>query len=151
TLPSPGKNHSTARGHPRATPNKSESSPMNRTCPEPRRDLVGIFVAVAALSVLFLPHITRSPGVWSILSVACVLLSLGLFALPVGKDGGRLRRSERRFQRLLEAAPDAVVITDRAGAIVFVNWQTERLFGHRREELMGNTLEVLVTRPAAEG
>src|SRR5262249_44617374 len=34
--------------------------------------------------------------------------------------------------------------------IVFVNWQTERLFGHRREDLLGQTLETLLVRPEAE-
>lgn len=51
---------------------------------------------------------------------------------------------DRLFYGFLEAAPDAVVIIDSKGAIAQVNLQTERLFGHRREELIGRRLEVLM-------
>nr|WP_239149310.1 PAS domain S-box protein [Streptomyces sp. SID12501] len=45
---------------------------------------------------------------------------------------------------MLEAAPDAMVIVDGTGTIRLVNAQTEAVFGHRREELLGRPVEVLV-------
>ena len=48
------------------------------------------------------------------------------------------------FQALLETAPDAMVIVNRAGQIVLVNSQTERLFGYARDELLGKAVEILV-------
>src|SRR5436305_978438 len=50
---------------------------------------------------------------------------------------------EDLYQVLLDGAPDAVVVVDGAGIITFVNQQTQRLFGYRREELLGGSLEVL--------
>ena len=51
---------------------------------------------------------------------------------------------ERLFHGFLEAAPDAVVIIDADGAIVQVNSQAEKLFGYRREELVGRPIELLM-------
>jgi PAS domain S-box-containing protein len=56
-------------------------------------------------------------------------------------------QSEARFRDLLEAAPDAMIIVNGAGVIMLVNSQTEHLFGYRREELLGQPVELLV--PAA--
>ena len=45
---------------------------------------------------------------------------------------------------LLESAPDAIVIVDERGRIVFVNTQAEQLFGYQRSELIGHALETLI-------
>jgi len=44
------------------------------------------------------------------------------------------------FQGLLEAAPDAMVGTDQAGVIRFVNRQTELLFDYDRTDLVGQPI-----------
>ncbi len=49
-----------------------------------------------------------------------------------------------RFQELLEFAPDAIVLANQEGRVVLVNSQTERLFGHNRELLLGQSVEMLV-------
>ena len=56
----------------------------------------------------------------------------------------QLRASEAQFRDLLQSAPDAVLITDDAGRIELVNAETERLFGYKREELIGRDIEILV-------
>jgi len=52
--------------------------------------------------------------------------------------------ADNRYRRLLEAAPDGIVEVDCSGRIVLVNSQAERMFGYRREELLGKSVEVLM-------
>jgi protein-histidine pros-kinase len=52
--------------------------------------------------------------------------------------------ADEKFRGLLESAPDAMVIVDKAGGILLVNTQTEKLFGYPREALLGQPVEVLV-------
>jgi PAS domain S-box-containing protein len=51
---------------------------------------------------------------------------------------------EDRFREILEAAPDAILQVDRDGRILLINRVTEELFGYRREELLGQPVEILV-------
>ena len=53
-------------------------------------------------------------------------------------------RALELFRELLESAPDAMVIVDTHGRIRLANAQTESLFGYRREELLGQPVEMLV-------
>jgi formate hydrogenlyase transcriptional activator len=45
--------------------------------------------------------------------------------------------------RLLESAPDAMVIVDRDGRIAFANSHTGKMFGYAPNELLGQSVEVL--------
>jgi protein-histidine pros-kinase len=63
--------------------------------------------------------------------------------------GSFLRLGERGqnnvvYEKLLDAAPDAVIVVEESGRIVFANIQTERLFGYHRDQLIGEELEILV-------
>jgi protein-histidine pros-kinase len=53
---------------------------------------------------------------------------------------------ERRLytSSLVESAPDAMIIVDAGGVIQLANAETEHLFGHRRDELVGQLVEILI-------
>ncbi|GIM90004.1 hypothetical protein Ato02nite_017970 [Paractinoplanes toevensis] len=62
----------------------------------------------------------------------------------ISRDITERQRAEAMFEGLLEAAPDAIIGVTRDGAITLINEQAERLFGYRREELIGQPVDVLV-------
>jgi diguanylate cyclase (GGDEF)-like protein/PAS domain S-box-containing protein len=65
---------------------------------------------------------------------------------------GRRRRSEVLTQAILASAPDAVVVVDDAGAVVEFNPAAERMFGVRRDTVIGSELSdgMLLQSPPSE-
>ncbi|MCI0534024.1 MAG: PAS domain S-box protein [Verrucomicrobiales bacterium] len=68
----------------------------------------------------------------------------GTLAMSAIRDISQRRKAEQKFRGLLESAPDAMVIVNRAGRIVLVNTQTENLFAYTRVELLDQPIEILV-------
>jgi len=64
--------------------------------------------------------------------------------LEINRDITERKKEGEKFRKLLEAAPDAIVIVNRGGRIELINAQTEKLFGYSREELLGQQVELLV-------
>jgi PAS domain S-box-containing protein len=79
-----------------------------------------------------------------LLSIVEIELNGQKCALTIQYDITERKQNERRFQALLESAPDAMVIVNREGNIALVNSQAERLFGYTREELLGQSVEILM-------
>ena len=60
------------------------------------------------------------------------------------RTAARIEESEARLRAMVETAPDAVVIVNEAYEIAQMNGTAERLFGWRREEVIGRDIDVLV-------
>jgi PAS domain S-box-containing protein len=70
----------------------------------------------------------------------------GAFTLASILDVGESRSAEVRLRAVVDSAPNALVLIDGVGNVTLVNTQAERLFGYRREELFGQSVEKLVPR-----
>jgi PAS domain S-box-containing protein len=55
-----------------------------------------------------------------------------------------LSRTERKFRAVLEAAPDAMMITSQSGIIELGNSRADELFAYSRESLLGRNIRTLI-------
>ena len=55
-----------------------------------------------------------------------------------------LQASEMKYRTLIEFAPDSIVIVDQAGVITLANNRTESFFGYLQQELIGQSVEMLL-------
>ena len=78
------------------------------------------------------------------ISLSPLVTDAGTLVISIIRDTTQRRQAESKFRGLLESAPDAIVVVDRAGRIAIINSQTERLFGYGRQELIGEPIEILV-------
>src|SRR5687768_16061113 len=62
----------------------------------------------------------------------------------VDQIAAALRKSEERFRQVVESAPNAMVMINQRGLIEMVNTQAEGLCGFTREEMLGQSIEILV-------
>ncbi len=68
----------------------------------------------------------------------------GTMVLSAVVDISGRKRLEDRFRQVVESAPSAMVMIGPSGQIEMINAQSEALFGYPREELLGQSIEVLV-------
>jgi PAS domain S-box-containing protein len=55
-------------------------------------------------------------------------------------------RDDDSFRQVVEWAPNAMVMVDAEGVIVLVNAEMERVFGYRRDSLIGRSVDLLVPK-----
>jgi PAS domain S-box-containing protein len=76
----------------------------------------------------------------SILSRAKRWRTLGLIL-------ARMRESESRFRAVAHSAPDAIVLADEKGRVIFWNQSAQKMFGYQPLEIVGQPLNTLVPMP----
>ena len=58
-----------------------------------------------------------------------------------------LKRAHERMRLVVEAVPNAIVVSNQEGRITLLNAQAERVFGYTREELLGSSIDILIPEP----
>ena len=73
-------------------------------------------------------------------------MSRGAHAVWVDTDDapGYAASIDKKFWDFLESVPDAMMLSDDQGRIIWVNANTEGMFGYSRDELINKELEILV-------
>ncbi|UII24190.1 PAS domain-containing sensor histidine kinase [Fulvivirga ligni] len=59
----------------------------------------------------------------------------------------KLATSEKRFRKLLNSTPDAMIISNADGIITYANNMSENTFGYNKEELINSPVEMLLPKP----
>src|SRR5579862_8550545 len=77
-------------------------------------------------------------------SKVSVFVDLSRNAALLRRQTEVLGKAEQKFRSLLEAAPDAIIISDEDGCISLANSQAEIMFAFPREELIGQNIRMLV-------
>lgn len=60
------------------------------------------------------------------------------------RDVSERLKAETKFRGLLDSTPDGMIIVDETGTITLVNAQAEQMFGHKREDMIGEKIEILI-------
>lgn len=82
----------------------------------------------------------------ALVTTSFLLISLLIIALS-GKQLNKINRKRLEAEkslRFLDLAPDAIVVVNKAGSIIFSNIQTEKTFGYTAKELLGCQIELLI-------
>ncbi len=63
-----------------------------------------------------------------------------------GRSAGNqdLRLSTQHYELLLQSLPNGLILIGSDGRIVYINARMEKMFGYRKEELIGKNLEILM-------
>lgn len=77
-------------------------------------------------------------------SKVSVFVELSRSAQLLRSQAEELARAERKFRAVLEAAPDAMVITNTQGIVELANSRMDELFGHTRPSLIGQNIRSLI-------
>ena len=68
----------------------------------------------------------------------------------ISRDLTESSASEAKYQGLLEAAPDAMIVVNQGGEIVLLNLQAEKQFSYDRDQLVGQPVTKIIPEGFAE-
>ncbi|MBI4457250.1 MAG: PAS domain S-box protein [Acidobacteria bacterium] len=113
-----------------------------------RRYTLMLGAGCSSLIILAIPYSHAGGGLWEgFVDHFFALLAVwvtAILALHRKRLEEAVLKREAKFRQLVESAPDAKIMINKEGKISLVNFQTEKLFGYPRQELLGSAIEILV-------
>jgi PAS domain S-box-containing protein len=104
-------------------------------------------VAAPLLTAMVIVGSLKAPTLFT----PCFLVVLLAIAYELGGDivhaaqlATQLRSSEARFRSVVESVPNVILIVDESGVITFANAHAEEVFGYKREEVVGKSVDILL-------
>jgi len=82
--------------------------------------------------------------IFLIIGILFGILTVAAAGWSTVRDTSRREIAEAKFRGLLEAAPDGMVVVNQDGEIVLLNFQAEKHFGYRRDELLGQKVKRII-------
>jgi len=104
---------------------------------------VGLWQALMVHRENQIPMLSYIILVAGILAASLIAIAVSL-AQTARLRSHQLQQGKEAFERLFEASPDTLLVTNRDGRIVAANQRTESMFGYARAQLMGQSIESLI-------
>ncbi|RYJ42471.1 sensor histidine kinase [Flavobacterium beibuense] len=120
--------------------------------------LFALIIIVTYLRLQFFDHSNFSVDSGSIMGLkpSLALTSIGFILICfcfIYKAANAINTSERKqkmaeqhFRSVIESAPNAFIISNPEGDITLINEQAEKLFGYTKQELVGQSIDILVPK-----
>ena len=101
------------------------------------------WILLPAFALLFLVHMKYLPGPLVIASAAFLVLVAGVVYAAVARAGGSVQevvRERNQFKSIVASMEDGLIVYDRDFTVLFMNDSAERLFGAKKEVLIGKRI-----------
>jgi PAS domain S-box-containing protein len=109
--------------------------------------LIVCLVAAPILTALVVVGSLKAPTLFT----PCFLIVLLAMSYELGWDvvhaaqlATQLRTSEARFRSVVESVPNVILVVDDSGVVTFANANAETVFGYKRDEIVGQRVEMLL-------
>ena len=109
--------------------------------------LIACMVAAPILNAFVIVGSLKAPTLVTpsfLVVLLAMAYELGWDVVHAAQLATQLRSSEARFRSVVESVPNVILAVDRAGVVTLVNANAEVVFGYKREEIVGQPVEMLL-------